>query len=911
MLNDIRQEFAHTRNVPNNPRDVQPAFPSENFDLPSIQHARQRRSSGSQVLNFMPGRDQHLVASASQLGRTMTRHASLHNGMQTFSQTGLHSNITNVEQPMNHGLDSVEGGDNSIDQLIEDIVDRDMPQGVGDTIEFSGHDVALVNQHQQIHHVMSQSTPHVTTSLTSSSQNQMITMARNASSIHTSTGSPLPGSGQVAGANIAHAHSPLSQNPASPASTQVQYKPSQIRGNRGSIKSSVTMTAQQQPHSPQNLGMGVAHSPRSAPQRSPQNPPQRSPQTQSAQSPPSAVNPGMSQNISSPMSSGAMNINSPVIGNMGMQHSPVASPMNIPSPQSQRSSRQASPGGCNIGSPANPAVQQSFPKSPGKPQSYMAQMNQPKVQNTGTGRTQINMQNTGNTSMHPANAASGQNNAWVQNQFMTNQQRQTSNTSQGGTPSPGQQRQTNNASQGSGSVPSPGQQRQTAQGNIPLPGQQLQRQTTAGNISSSGQQQRQTNTLPQGNVSLPGQLQRQTIQGNVLLPGQQQQQAIQANISSPGQPQGNIPSQLQRQSPQGNVSIAGQLQQPLQGNASLRTQQQRMAMQANMSTAGQQRQTSNPSGNVAQQSVNLQTNTSVAQQTNPSIAGKPVSAFDTAAVLRGLTALKGSIPFQIKQGTNQQLQAIKIPPNAANADLLKQAAQATGKPMTINTSQGQVLCYILPKSAVNNQAGASTTQGQQLRMVVLSTNASSGINAVKTVNSSGDGTTVVASNINSTGINPVMATRAKPSQQNVLISSTNQNPMHAMTTVVNSVGNDIPNNTQKVTYQKQAPVNVQVGQRLVSNPSTAQSVDTTRITFVNESTSVDHFVSIPMDTTAATTAAVETKTTPTLLGDSDDSDTPLAILAENLRKANGEEKKKKKKKKGEKRKKKEKSGIEK
>jgi len=865
-------------------------------------------SSGSQVLNFISGHNQRIGVSGSQLGHTITHHPTIHNGMQSFSQTGLHSNI--ADESLNHGLDHDQGEDNSIDQLIEDIVDRDLPQGVGDTVVFSSHDVSLVSQPQQMHHVMAQTKPNVTTtSMTSNS------MARNASSMHANTGSPIPG--QVTGGNISHANSPLSQNPSSPAipkssSSQVQqYKTTQMRSNRGNI------ATQQQPHSPQNINMGMAPSPRSAPQRSPQNPPQQSPQTPSAQSPPSNV---MTQNMPSPLSTSAMNINSPVIGNMGMQHSPV------PSPQSQRLSRQASPGGCNVGSPSSPAMQQTFQKTQGLPQNYMSQVN--KTQSSNSTRNQVNIPSSGNTAMHGVIPVSGQNAGWTQSQFMQNQQRPSASPSQGNIPSPipspGQQRQTSSTQAGGnvsspgqprqtmqGSVPSPGQPRQpmqgsvsspgqpkqTFQGSVPSPGQQIPRQPTTGNVQSSGQPVQQTSVLPQS------QLQRQSMPGNPVIPVQQQQN-VQGSILLQGQPQENIqhPRQLQRQNSQGNASTTLQQRQPVQGNLPVQLQQQTMQTTNTVAAQQLQQQNNKPSTTNSQQTVNIQANTSVATQQNTSgVAGQQVSPLDTAAVLRGLTALQGNnvIPFQLKQGTNQQLQAIKWPQNAANLDLLKQAAQVGGKPVAINTSQGQVLCYILPKNAVNTQAGASNIQGQQVKMVMLNTKTTASSNIVTTINSAGNTTATI-------GQKPVTVGNSKA------VATINQTPIQTTASAAKPVSNVTTNVTPVTVSQRlmQTPV---TSQNPIANPSTALTVNTTRITFVNESTSVDHFVSIPSDTQPLTTtvATVESKMTPTLLGDSDDSDTPLAVLAKQLKKTNGEEKKKKKKKKGEKRKKKEKGTVEK
>jgi hypothetical protein len=806
------------------------------------------------------------VPTGQQLGHTMTQHRPLHNGMQSFSQPNLTSNMPNmpVNEPLNASLENVDGGD-SIDQLIEDIVDRDMPQGVGEAVMFSSttHGVPLSNQHQHqsMHHVMSQNTTLAGQNQRSSSPNQMSAMVRSPSS--GTGGSPLAGGGQVPsgkplGTNMPHANSPLSQNPASPIkapSPQMpQYKTSvPLRAARGAKKTTVKLPNLQQPHSPQNMAMGVTqgqvHSPRPTPQRRPQQP-------GNAQIPPSAANSIISQNMSSPLAqmsplaSGASQaLNSQVMGNIGVQHSPVASPLNISSPQSQRPSRQASPGLCNLGSPVPPVGTQDFSKtqSAGLSQVYMTQGNAAKV----PVQQQNNLQTSNNL------------------------------------------RQSN-----------------ITQSNVVRTQASVQHQP-ASNIGA----QNNGGTLWTQNEFVSTHLQRPV--NDIVMP-------TQINVSS----QGHLPLE------QGNIDVPSNLS---------------MAQQRN--------------------SVPLST------------ASQPTSMFDTATVLRGLNALKGTnvIPVALKQGANnQQLQAVKLPNNAANIDLLKQAmllkaggqggsgqGPTTGKPMSINTSQGQVFYYILPKGTNISSSMGSTalnTSGQQVQMVLINTKSVSGNTSVKTVNSTVGGTTkptaqVFSLNNNFTTINnsvprtavnftqPVVSsfvTSSNPTQQNF---STLQNPLLGMTSVAKAMGNNnIPLMTPSIfqpnvtpSQHQQSTLDTSLINQLVSgqsasnislqsNPSSVQSSGTTEITFVNECTAVDHLVSVtgmsqpasniftthPITPTVSTTVskatAVSSVTQPSVtVGDSDDSDTPLAVVAESLRKASGEDKKKKKRKKGEKRKKKEKS----
>lgn len=860
MITDIRDELGHSR-VPPSSRHVEPAFPSENFDLPSINHHTPLVSSGSQPLNYLAGHRSQVggmqVPSAQQLGHaghTMPRHRPLHNGMQSFNQPNLTSSMQNlpVNEPLNPPMGNDDDNGDSIDQLIEDIVDRDMPQGLGDAVVFSStsHGVPMSNQHQHqhqpMHHVMAQNPR-------SSSPSQMAAMVRSPSS--GANGSPLAGgssqipSGKPLGTSMPHANSPLSQNPASPIkapSPQMpQYKTSvPLRAARGS--KSVKLPNQQQPHSPQNMAIGVnqgqVHSPRPTPQRSPQQP-------GNAQSPPSAASSIISQNISSPLAqmSPLASGNQNIMGNIGVQQSPVASPMNISSPQSQRPSRQASPGLCNIGSPIPPATAQEFPKhqaGASLTQSYMTQANTAKasvpnqnsLQNGNNLRqaniTQPNVVRTQGSALHQVSSMSTQDtsrgNIWTQNPFLS--------------------------------------------------AQQLQR--------------------PVNNVATPAQV----------------------NVSSQRQSE-HLPQE------QATIDIASNSPVSLQASNSV--------------SLGSLSQT------------------------------QPTSTFDTATVLRGLNALKGSnfLPVSFNQGgNNQQLQAVKLPNTAANIDLLKKAmmlkqggaGQTPGKPLSINTSQGQVFYYILPKGTnigTGSGLSAQNTSGQQVKMVLINTKSSSANTSVKTVNSTVAGTAkpsaqVFSLNNNTFSTSNSVVTNAGFAQPvtSSLSSSSNpnlqqQNPMPGASLLAKSQGLSTfttlnqPSVVSTSNQQQHLTLDANLVNQLVSgqgasninvpsNPSSAQNVSTTQITFVNECTAVNHLVSVtgvgqmasniftthpvtlPLSTTVSKATAMSSTAQPSVTtGDSDDSDTPLAVVAESLRKAGGDEKKKKKKKKGEKRKKKEKSST--
>lgn len=133
LLNDIRQEYLHAPNLSARSRTPPtPTFPSENFDLPPI------TPPGSlQTHSTFPVGQQNLsrMALLSNLNRPVTVQTRL----PSFVQPNLPPSMNNVS--LNQQLQAVVGESmaegSNIEQLIDEIVERDMPQGVSEPIVFS------------------------------------------------------------------------------------------------------------------------------------------------------------------------------------------------------------------------------------------------------------------------------------------------------------------------------------------------------------------------------------------------------------------------------------------------------------------------------------------------------------------------------------------------------------------------------------------------------------------------------------------------------------------------------------------------------------------------------------------------------------------------------------------------------
>lgn len=127
LIRDIRQEYlqnlaARSRTPPT------PTFPSENFDLPPITPPGSMQGHST----FPVGQQRVRMPIMSNLNRPTTVHSQL----SPFVPPNLPSVISQqlsseVSSPM------VEGP--NIDELIDEIVERDMPQGVSEPIVFATH----------------------------------------------------------------------------------------------------------------------------------------------------------------------------------------------------------------------------------------------------------------------------------------------------------------------------------------------------------------------------------------------------------------------------------------------------------------------------------------------------------------------------------------------------------------------------------------------------------------------------------------------------------------------------------------------------------------------------------------------------------------------------------------------------
>lgn len=132
LLNDIRQEYLHAQSLAGRSRTPPtPTFPSENFDLPPITPPGSMQAHST----FSVGQQPLRMALLSNLNRPTTVQAQL----PSFVQPNLPPSINSVS--MSQQLQSVVGQsmgeDSNIEQLIDEIVERDMPQGVSEPIVFT------------------------------------------------------------------------------------------------------------------------------------------------------------------------------------------------------------------------------------------------------------------------------------------------------------------------------------------------------------------------------------------------------------------------------------------------------------------------------------------------------------------------------------------------------------------------------------------------------------------------------------------------------------------------------------------------------------------------------------------------------------------------------------------------------
>lgn len=131
LICDIRQDYLHAQNLGARSRTPPtPTFPSENFDLPPI------TPPGSLHAAFAAGQQPLRMALMSNL-----RSTSIQSQLTSFVSPNMPPPMSSAS--INQSLppvvnDSLVEGSN-IDELIDEIVERDMPQGVTEPIVFPPH----------------------------------------------------------------------------------------------------------------------------------------------------------------------------------------------------------------------------------------------------------------------------------------------------------------------------------------------------------------------------------------------------------------------------------------------------------------------------------------------------------------------------------------------------------------------------------------------------------------------------------------------------------------------------------------------------------------------------------------------------------------------------------------------------
>ena len=129
LLTDIRQEYLHAQNLSARSRTPPtPTFPSENFDLPPITPPGSLQTHSTFPVGQQPLR--------MALLSTLNRPATVQPELPTFVQPNLPPPINNVSMNQQLVGESIGEGSN-IEQLIDEIVERDMPQGVSEPIVFA------------------------------------------------------------------------------------------------------------------------------------------------------------------------------------------------------------------------------------------------------------------------------------------------------------------------------------------------------------------------------------------------------------------------------------------------------------------------------------------------------------------------------------------------------------------------------------------------------------------------------------------------------------------------------------------------------------------------------------------------------------------------------------------------------
>ena len=132
LIRDIRQEYLHAQNLAARSRTPPtPTFPSENFDLPPI------TPPGSIHSSFPAGQQPLRMALISNLSRPSTVQSQLPSFVSPNLPPPMSTVSMGQQLPPVVSEPLVEGS--NIEELIDEIVERDMPQGVSEPIVFTPH----------------------------------------------------------------------------------------------------------------------------------------------------------------------------------------------------------------------------------------------------------------------------------------------------------------------------------------------------------------------------------------------------------------------------------------------------------------------------------------------------------------------------------------------------------------------------------------------------------------------------------------------------------------------------------------------------------------------------------------------------------------------------------------------------
>ena len=129
LIRDIRQEYLHAQNLSTRSRTPPtPTFPSENFDLPPITPPGSMQPHST----FSVGQQRMRMALMSNLNRP----AAVQSQLSPFVSPNLPPAIS---QQLPSVVSNPLVEDSNIEELIDEIVERDMPQGVSEPIVFAPH----------------------------------------------------------------------------------------------------------------------------------------------------------------------------------------------------------------------------------------------------------------------------------------------------------------------------------------------------------------------------------------------------------------------------------------------------------------------------------------------------------------------------------------------------------------------------------------------------------------------------------------------------------------------------------------------------------------------------------------------------------------------------------------------------